>query len=153
MNKEERYLKEEGSKSRSGKTVLRIAKSGRKYYYNPVAYEELKLRLKEQREGVGCGTYTKQRLVPLCKDESSEAYMRYYEQKCNLRNEYPKWLQMSREDTKSYYNRLWLLIEGNDFQHFLKEDSKTLEEKNKDSKWEEWNEKSRNYNGSGEEYR
>lgn len=152
----DRYTAEEGSRSKSGKTIVRIAKSGRKYYHNPNKYHEraVELRLKRQEQGIDVkGEYPNQRVKILCADKKSDAYMRYYEQKCTLRGEYPKWVFMSREQHLEYFNRLWQLIEGGDFQHWFKIDNKTQVEKMEDDWWERKLEKDKDYDGYGEDYR
>jgi hypothetical protein len=151
----DRYHKEEGTRSKSGKTIVRVSKSGRKYYHNPTQYKERteELRLKREKIGVKTrGEYPNQRVNIICSDKTSDAYMRYYKQKCDIRGEYKKWVFMSREEHLEYFKKLWLLIEGKDFQHWFKVDNKTQVEKMEDDWWERKLQKEKDYDGHGDEY-
>jgi len=44
------------------------------------------------------------------------------------------------------------MMHGEDFQQWLKVDSKTLAERQEDQWWEERKEKDKNYDGRGDEY-
>lgn len=153
--KKQIYHQDIGHVSKSGKTIIRISKTGNKYYFNPVKHAEFEKKRKDKLHEEGKdlkGKYTKQRVVPLCHNKSSLAYMRYFQQKCSIREEYPKWLHMTREEHREYINRIWELINGEDFQHFLKVDSKTLEEKTKDEWWKNKEQKDKDYDGHGDDY-
>lgn len=153
--KKQIYHQDIGHVSKSGKTIIRISKSGNKYYFNPVKHQQSEKERKEKLHEEGKdlkGKYIKQRVVPLCYDNTSPAYMKYYEQKCELREEYPSWIRMTNQEHKEYFRRLWELLQGEDFQHFLKVDSRTLEEKNKDEWWKNKEQKDKDYDGHGDDY-
>lgn len=151
----DRYQSQEGSRSRTGKTIVRIAKSGRKYYHNPTKYKERKAELNKKLEEEGAllrGEYDNQRINPLCQDKDSEAYMRYFELKSKIREDYPTWVRMSREQHREYFGRVLELMEGDDYKEW-KWETRTFREREKDEWWEEKNEKDKYYDGHGEEYR
>jgi hypothetical protein len=159
MNKGQRYFAEEGHRSKSGKTVVRISKGGRKYYHNPTKYREIKEEkiqkiIEEGGEAPSNGyEHINQRTKSICYDEKSPAYMRYYYKKEEIRNGYPKWVFMSREQHRDYFTKIWdLMMYGEDFQQWLRVDSKTLEEKRSDEWWEERKRKDLDYDGRGDEY-
>jgi len=157
MSKQQRYYREDGEVSKSGKTIVRTSKSGRKYYHNPTKYRERKEE--EQRKIMEKGgeptrkpyEHTKQRSTPICSDPKSEAYMRYYEKKKEIRSEYPNWVHMKRDQYREYYKRIWnLILFDEDFQQWFRVDSKTLAEKEEDQWWEERKRKDENYDGRGD---
>jgi hypothetical protein len=155
MSNQNRYNADEGHKSKTGKTFVRVAKSGRVYYHNPNAYKDKRRELQKKLEEEGRelrGEYDTQRTKPLCYDENHPAYMRYYEKKLQIRNEYPNWVHMRRDEYREYFRRIWDLMQEEDYKEW-KWDTRTLEEKSKDDWWREKDERDRNYNGSGEEYR
>jgi hypothetical protein len=156
MNKGQRYFAEEGHRSKSGKTVVRISKGGRKYYHNPTQYREKKEeKLKELgiTESVGRHEYPNQRLKSIAYDEKSDAYMRYFEKKVKIRNQYPKWVFMSRDQHREYFSKIWdLLLNDSDWNEWLRVDSKTQAEIQEDEWWEERKRKDLNYDGRGDEY-
>jgi hypothetical protein len=156
MSNQQRYFAEEGHRSKSGKTIVRISKGGRKYYHNPTQYREKKEeKLKELgiNESIGRHEYPNQRLKSICYDESSDAYMRYFHKKEEIRNGYPKWVFMSRDQHNEYFSKVWeLMMYGEDFQQWLRVDSKTLAERQQDEWWEERKRKDLDYDGRGDEY-
>lgn len=125
--------KEEGTLSKSGRTVLRIAKNGREYWYNPDSYKlqkERLLRKKEDEEGYATREWVKQRVVPLCHDPKSESYMKYFERKCKIREEYPKWLSMNKEQHREYFRRVLDLMQTDkDLRYYLEVETETGVEK------------------------
>lgn len=150
--KTNRYLQETGHMSRSGKSILIESKNGTKYYAKA---NQIK---KEKRDPSQKGIWLnrkgdiKTRLKPICTDSYSESYMRYWEKKCTIRNEYPKWVHMSREQSREYFSRIWDLIQNDSDYLQWKEESKTLEERNKDLWWQEQLQKEKRYNGHNDEY-
>ena len=156
MSKGQRYNVDEGHVSKTGKTIVRITKDGRKYYYNPNTYHDRKKKINEERVKEGLepiGKDVATRSKPYCYDPKNSAYMRYYEKKCEVRSKYPKWVHMSREQSREYYSKIWDLIHNDSDYLQWKEETKNLDERMKDLWWEEKNEKDKNYDGSGEEYR
>lgn len=159
MSKQQRYYREDGEVSKTGRTIVRTSKSGRKYYHNPTKYKEIK-EAKERKileEGGEPARaqyeHSNQRSKPICQDKDSEAYMRYYEKKLEIRNEYPNWVHMKRAQYREYFNRLWdLMMHGEDFQHWFRVDSKTQKERDEDEWWVERKKKDEDYNGRGDEY-
>jgi hypothetical protein len=154
MNNKQRYLKDDGQLSRSGKTIVRTSKSGRKYYHNPTKYKEIKEELNKKLTEEGKilrGEYDNQRVKPLCTDKKSPAYMRYFETKSKIRGEYPTWVRMSREQHREYFSRVLELMQGEDYKEWRWE-SRTFREREKDEWWEEKNEKDKRYNGHSDEY-
>lgn len=137
------------------KTHLRISKSGRKYWWNPDAYKQRIQKENVLREKEGkklLGEIYNVKTKSYCYDKDSESYMRYWNKKDTIRNEYPKWVYMNREQCREYYSRVWDLIQ-NDVDYLQwKEESKTLEERNLDTKWEERKRKDEEYDGHGDEY-
>lgn len=155
MSNQNRYNAEEGHRSKTGKTFVRVAKSGRVYYHNPTAYKDKKAEERKKLEAEGRqlrGEYDSQRVKPLCYDEKHPAYMRYFEKKVQIRSEYPNWVWMTREECREYYKRIWDLMGEEDFKEW-KWDTRTMEERTKDEWWREKDEKDRNYDGTGDEYR
>ena len=139
---------------RERKTEIRIAKSGRKYWYNPDAY-----KLEKERTARLLGeqptqliTYDGARTIVYCYDSKNESYMRYYDKKCKIRSEYPVWKQMSREQWLEYMSRILTLIYTDEDYLQYKVETKTFEEKALDTKWEEMREKEKDYNGRNDEY-
>jgi hypothetical protein len=156
MSNQQRYNKEDGEVSKSGRTIVRTSKSGRKYYHNPNSYAELKRKKRElaKKEGKEIrGEYDKQRSSIYCADKNNEAYMRYFQKKSEIRHEYPNWVHMYKEEWREYFKRVLNLMETDEDYLQYKLETKTLAEKEEDIWWEEKNEKDKNYNGSGEEYR
>jgi hypothetical protein len=155
MSKQQRYNQPVGHLSKSGKTIVRTAKSGRKYYHNPTAYEDKRNELQKKLEEEGKeprGEYDNQRVKPLCSDKKSPVYMRYFEKKLKIRRQYPNWVNMSREQHRQYFSRIWDLMQEEDYKEWNWE-RRTCREREKDNWWMEKNEKDSNYDGSGEEYR
>jgi hypothetical protein len=155
MSNQNRYNADEGHLSKTGKTIVRIAKSGRVYYHNPNAYRDKRRELQKKLEEEGRelrGEYNNQRVKPLCYDENHPAYLRYFEKKVQIRGEYPNWVYMKRDEHREYFSRIWDLMQGEDYKEW-KWDTRTMEERVKDEWWREKDEKDSNYNGSGEEYR
>jgi len=151
----DRYQSQEGSRSRSGKTIVRIAKSGRKYYHNPTKYRETKEELNKKLEEEGKelrGEYDNQRIKPICTDKDSQAYMRYFQLKSKIRGDYPTWVRMSREQYREYFSRVLDLMQGDDYKEWRLE-NRTFREREKDEWWKEKNEKDKDYDGHGEDYR
>lgn len=159
MSNQQRYFAEEGHRSKSGKTVVRISKGGRKYYHNPTQYREKKEEKiqKIREEGGDVSSYgyehINQRVKSIAYDEKSDAYMRYFHKKEEIRNRYPKWVFMSRDQHKEYFSKIWELITyGEDFQQWLRVDAKTQAERQEDEWWEERKRKDLDYDGRGDEY-
>jgi hypothetical protein len=159
MSNEQRYYKEAGEVSKTGKTYVRVSKSGRKYYHNPTRYKEIKEEKIQKILAEGGNPparayeHKNQRSKSICYDPDSESYMRYFEKKVELRKEYPSWVHMKRDEYREYFKRLWdLILFDEDFQHWLKVDSKTIEEKRTDEWWEEKKRKDADYDGRGDEY-
>lgn len=155
MRKPQRYLKEVGEKSKTGKTYVRVTPNGRKYYYNPNTYHQRKQKENEERikQGlppVGNDDITRQK--PYCYDKDNDAYMRYWKKKEVIRNEYPKWVHMSREQYREYYIRVLDLIHNDADYKQWKWETRTFEEKEKDEWWEQKKRKEDEYDGHNDEY-
>jgi hypothetical protein len=155
MRKGQRYLKEVGEVSRTGKTIIRLTKDGRKYYHNPNKYYERKTKINEEREKEGLPPITGKdftRSKPYCYDPKSESYMRYYQKKEEIRNDYPKWVHMSREQCIEYYGKIWDLMNYDEDYRQWKWESRTLAERTEDEWWIEKKRKEEDYDGHGDEY-
>jgi hypothetical protein len=155
MNKGQRYNKEEGHRSKTGRTIVRVTKDGRKYYHNPNKYYERKAKIDEERKKEGLPPITGKdftRSKPYCYDPKSPSYMRFWKKKEEIRNEYPKWVHMNREQCREYYSRVWDLIQNDaDYQQW-KWETRTMADKEDDEWWEEKKRKDQNYDGHGDEY-
>ena len=135
------------------KTIPRISKSGRKYWFNPNAYEEKLAQNRLERKSSTTKT-PKEPNPSRIKYESKtdEYYLRYVERKLEIRNKYEKWVFMSREQWKAYYREMMeLLHTDEDFNHYAKEINITLVEKEEIKKMKK--NISKKYNSSGEDYR
>jgi hypothetical protein len=135
------------------KTIPRIAKSGRKYYWNPLTYQEKLAKSRLERNQLPNGL-PKEPNPSRIKYESKtdEYYLRYVERKLEIRNKYDKWVFMSREQWQEYYREMMeLLHTDEDFNHYVKEINITLVEKAEIKKMKK--NISKKYNSSGEDYR
>lgn len=154
-NKKKTYKAEVGDVSKSGRTVLRITKDGRKYWFNPDSYKLQKERLLRKRadeDGYATREWIKQRVVPLCHAPKSESYMKYFQRKSEIRSEYPKWLSMNKEQHREYFRRVLDLMQTDkDLRYYLEVECETIQEKWKREKLERENEA--DYDGHGEEYK
>ena len=135
------------------KTVIRIAKSGRKYWYNPNAYhlekQRIAKRLCDEAEPI---SEEGAKGVVYRADKKNDAYGRYYEKKLKIRSEYPVWKEMCREHWREYMSReLTLIYTDEDYKEYL-EQTKTIAERIIDARWEELKEKEKNYDGHNDEY-
>jgi len=139
---------------RERKTEIRIAKSGRKYWYNPDAYrlEKERLARKKNEEPAPLIGYDGARTTVYCYDNKNESYMKYYDTKCKIRSEYPAWKEMDREHWLEYMSRILTLIYTDVDYAEYKVDTKTMEEKSLDDKWEERNRKEEDYDGRWDDY-
>ena len=136
------------------KTVLRISKSGRKYWFNPNAYELEKIRIAKRlgEEPKPLVTYDGARTIVYRADKKNEAYGRYYEKKLKIRSEYPEWKQMCRKDWLAYMTRILELIYTDEDYQIYKEETKTIHDRLLDARWQELKEKEKNYDGRSDEY-
>jgi hypothetical protein len=128
------------------KTVQRMAKSGRIYYYNPNKVAN-PLELTDKY-------YTEEEVVKVHRnDKTNPHYQNYVEKKIALKREYPRYKWIEREDWLEYYHRLLNLIYSpdGDFQKW-REETKTLQEREDDLWWEEKKQKEQQYNGRNDEY-
>jgi hypothetical protein len=136
------------------KTEIRIAKSGRKYWYNPNAYqlekERIAKRLGEQQTPLI--TYDGAKTTVYRADKTNAAYGRYYEKKLQIRSEYPIWRKMKREDWREYMSRILNLIHNDEDYKQYKEETKTIADRLLDARWEELKRKEENYDGRNDEY-
>ena len=137
------------------KTELRVSRSGRKYWWNPGHYQKRIKKENEKREREGMkllGQSDGVRTKPYCYDKDSPSYMKYYEKKVNIRNEYPKWVHMNREQCREYYARVWDLMNYDEDYRQWKWESRTLAERTEDEWWEEKKRKDEEYDGHNDEY-
>lgn len=133
---------------RERKSIKRVAKSGRVYFYpanrlnnlkNP--YEVTERYYKDDEE-----------IKVKLQDKTNEAYLRYVEKKIALKREYPRPKYMERSEWLEYYQRMIHLIYNDlDFQQW-REETKTIAEKEDDIWWEEKKQKERDYDGRMDEY-
>lgn len=135
------------------KTVIRVAKSGRKYWYNPNAYQLEKQRIAKRlcdeaepisEEGAKGVVYRA--------DKKNSAYQRYYEKKVKIRSEYPVWKEMCREHWLEYMTRIIELIYTDEDYKQYREETKTLADRLLDAWWEEKKQKEGDYDGRTDEY-
>lgn len=137
-------------KSKSGKTIQKVSKTGKKYWFNEDAYLKKKEKLREGREIRG--DY-KPSQIPKPRAPKSEYYMRYFERKLQIKSEYVKWIHMTREESRECISRLYhLMLTDEDFNHYIKIECKTLEQKAEDDWWETKNKKDEDYDGKWDEY-
>lgn len=135
------------------KTIPRISKTGRKYWFNPTAYEDMleKKRLNKSSSS----TKTPKEPTPSgikYHSKTDEYYLRYVEKKLELRNKYDKWVRMDREEWLEYYNdMITLLHTDEDFNHYVKEINITLVEKEEIKKMKK--NIGKKYNSAGEDYK
>jgi hypothetical protein len=155
-SKDRHHHKEVGHVSASGKSVVRMSKSGRKYYHNPNKYIPKTARtvrpLEERGKWLNRKDDISSRSKPYCYDKKSEYYMRYWDRKNEIRQEYPKWVHMSREECREYYGRVWDLMQNDEDYKKWKWETRTLIERNKDQWWEEQKEREDEYDGRNDEY-
>ena len=117
-------------------TEKRTAKSGRTYWVN----------LSKRTRGDGART------IPFCADKNSEAYMRYYNKKLELRNQYPMWTRMKQPEWKEYMNRIMtMMISDVDFLKYEREYNSLVEDA-LDKKWKKIRLKESEYDGRNDEY-
>jgi len=137
-------------KSKSGKTILKVSKSGKRYWFNEEAYLQRKAKLRENT--IARGDY-KPSQIPKPRAPKSESYMRYFERKLQIKSEYVSWKEMTREESKECISRIYdLLINDPDFTHYIKIECKTFEQKADDEYWENKNKKDEDYDGRWDEY-
>lgn len=147
-----KYQHEVGHVSRSGKTTLIESKNGTKYYIKTNQLKKVKRDPSQKGLWLNRSGDIKSRVKPICSDEYSESYMRYWERKNEIRQEYPTWVHMKREQWQEYFSRIWVLMETDSDYLQWKEESKTLEERKEDQRWIERLESEKNYNGSSDDY-
>ena len=148
-NKRGPKLKEEGDR----KTIPRISKSGRKYWWNPNAYadklEKSRVEKKSPKAGI---PYVPNPSRIKYESKTDEHYLRYVERKLELRKKYDKWINLSREEWLQYYNdMITLLHTDEDFNHYVKEINITLVEKYDIQQMKKKFNKP--YDGTGDDYR
>lgn len=147
-----RYQQGVGHVSKSGKSVLVVSKNGTTYYTKLNQIKKVKRTPEEKGLWLNRKGDISTRVKPICSDSDSPAYMRYWDKKLQLRNQYPKWVHMSREQCREYYSKIWdLMITDEDYLQW-KEETKTLAERNEDLWWDEQKEREQNYNGRNDEY-
>lgn len=127
------------------KTVIRIAKSGRKYYYSPKKIKnpaELTDRYYKEDEEVKVYIF----------DKNNPHYLKYVEKKIALKRQYPRPKWITREELLDYYKRVLELIYTDEDYKRYKEETKTMTELEDDRWWEEKKQKEKEYNGRNDEY-
>lgn len=148
------YKPDVGDLSKSGRTILKVSKDGRKYWYNPDSYrlqKERLLRKREEEEGYATREWIKSRVVPLCHAPKSESYMKYFERKSEIRNEYPKWLSMNQKQHREYFRRVLDLIQTDpDLKHYLEVECETIQDRWKRERLER--KKEEDYDGHTDDY-
>ena len=133
---------------RERKTVKRIAKSGRVYFYSINRLNELKNPLDVTEKYYRDDEEIKFKLH----DKTNEAYLRYVEKKIKIRREYPRTKYMERSEWLEYYKRIIdLIYSDGDFQQW-REETKTMVEKEEDAWWENKKQKEGDYDGRTDEY-
>jgi hypothetical protein len=135
------------------KTIPRIAKSGRKYYWNPNSYadklEKSRIEKKSPKAGI---PYVPNPSRIKYESKTDEYYLRYVERKLELRKKYDKWVFMTREEWREYYrDMITLLHEDPDFNHYVKEINITLVDKYEIKQMQKKFNKP--YDGTGDDYR
>ena len=84
----------------------RTAKSGRVYYTRSKAYIPVE---------------KKKDITPFMHSKTDPHYLRYFERKTSIRNEYPFWNKMSPEQWRDYYERIYRLMQTDeDYQYWIK---------------------------------
>lgn len=137
------------------KTELRISKNGTKYFINPEKYYARLQKEKDDRIERGQrvrGYYNINRLTPYCHDNNSPSYMRYWEKKKEIREKYPDWKGMKRQEWLEYYTEIINLIYTDTDYLQYREESKTLAERDEDKWWEEKKLKEGEYDGTNDDY-
>ena len=137
------------------KTELRISKSGKRYWINPELYYARLQKEKDDRIKRGDrvrGYYNKNRLTPYCHDNGHPTYMKYWEKKKVIRDKYPDWKEMKREEWLEYYTQIINLIYTDTDYLQYKEETKTVAEREEDQWWKEKKEKEEEYDGMNDEY-
>lgn len=137
------------------KTELRISKSGKRYWINPELYYARLQKEKDDRIERGQrvrGYYNQNRLTPYCHDNGHPTYMKYWEKKKEIRDKYPDWKSMSREEWLEYYTQVINLIYTDTDYLQYREETKTLAEREDDKWWEEKKLKEGEYDGTNDDY-
>ena len=127
------------------KTVRRVAKSGRTYYYSPKKIKnpaELTDRYYKEDEEVKVYIF----------DKNNPNYLKYVEKKIALKRQYPRPKWITREELLDYYKRVLELIYTDEDYKRYKEETKTMTELEDDRWWEEKKQKEKEYNGRNDEY-
>jgi hypothetical protein len=89
-----------------GSENKRTAKSGRVYYTRNKAYIPVD---------------KKKDIPPFMHSRTDPHYLRYFERKTRIRNEYPFWNKMSSEQWRGYYERVYTLMQTDaDYLHWIK---------------------------------
>jgi hypothetical protein len=155
-SKDRHHNKEVGHISASGKSIVRMSKSGRKYYHNPNRYIPKTARTTRSPEERGKWLNVKNdissRTKPYCYDPKSEFYMKYWDKKNEIRQQYPKWVHMSREQCREYYGKIFDLINYDEDYRQWKWETRTSLEINKDAWWQEQKQREEDYDGHLDEY-
>jgi hypothetical protein len=127
-------------KKEKPKLARRTSKSGKVYYYDESKYKKKsRPSLRDTR--------------PLQQSKTDEYYLRYFERKMEIRSEYPTWNEMSSDQWRNYFQRIYeLTMIDEDYKHWMWVINQTDQDKLKEEKWERAEEKRKNYNGSTDEY-
>lgn len=135
------------------KTIPRIAKSGRKYYWNPNSYAEKLEKTRKEKKSPKAGIPYVPKPSPIKLDsKTDEHYLRYVERKLELRNKYDKWVYMKREEWLEYFrDMITLLHTDEDFNFYAKEVNITLVEKYEIEQMQKKFNKP--YDGTGDDYK
>lgn len=139
----------DAQRSKSGKTILRIAKSGRQYWYNPVKAEAEKERVRELRN---TGKVYNQPRLPKPYAPKSESYMKYFERKLKIAEQFPDTQTRTLEEHKQYINQLLeLILTDKDLRYYLEVESETEQQRLKRERFER--KRDEDYDGMNAEYR
>lgn len=89
-----------------GSENKRVSKSGRIYYTRNPAYKAVERTTD---------------IPPFMHSRTDPHYLRYFEKKTEIRNQYPFWSKMSPEQWRGYYERVYTLMQTDvDYQHWIK---------------------------------
>lgn len=136
-------------RSKSGKTILRVAKSGKEYWYNPDRADKDKERLRLLRN---TGKVYNLPRLPTPYDSNSESYMRYFERKSKIAEQFPDTQTRTREEHKEYLNQLLeLILTDKDLKYYLEVETETEQERLKRELFERKRDKG--YDGFNAEYK
>jgi len=96
-------------RERNPDAIIRTAKSGRKYYHNP-NYISPSKKLSQRKKDV----------TPFMQSKDDPYYLRYYEKKKAIRDEYPFWNQMTMSQWREYFQRVYtLMLTDEDYLHWI----------------------------------